>query len=74
MVIVLRTEAMMVGATETDSKGIHAGTLERLENYLDGQQRFQSLAELVFSRYNATFAPKKKYASLLLVDVMEYFD
>ncbi|KAG6617652.1 uncharacterized protein IUM83_02607 [Phytophthora cinnamomi] len=39
-------------------------TLENLENYLDGQQRFQSLAELIATRYNATFAPEKNVPNI----------
>ncbi|GMF43193.1 unnamed protein product [Phytophthora fragariaefolia] len=58
MIIVFRTEAANLDATDAASKGLHAA-LASLENYLDGQQRFQRLAELISSRYNATFAPEK---------------
>ncbi|KAE9314016.1 hypothetical protein PF008_g19584 [Phytophthora fragariae] len=61
IILILRTEADAAGAA---SKDLHAVTLERLENFLDGQQRFQSLAELVFTRYNATFAPEKNVPNI----------
>ncbi|KAE8893669.1 hypothetical protein PF003_g22116 [Phytophthora fragariae] len=61
IILILRTEADAAGAA---SKDLHAITLERLENFLDGQQRFQSLAELVFTRYNATFAPEKNVPNI----------
>ncbi|KAE9004486.1 hypothetical protein PF006_g9507 [Phytophthora fragariae] len=57
----LQTLDVRAGAA---SKDLHAITLERLENFLDGQQRFQSLAELVFTRYNATFAPEKNVPNI----------
>ncbi|GMF31016.1 unnamed protein product [Phytophthora lilii] len=63
MLIHLRTKATELDPNNSASDSLNVATLERLERYLDGQQRFQNLAELILSRYNATFAPEKKYAS-----------
>ncbi|KAF4035477.1 Fungal hypothetical protein [Phytophthora infestans] len=41
-----------------------AATLEQLKNYLEGQQRFQNLAQLILTSYNAAFAPEKSVPNL----------
>jgi hypothetical protein len=61
MIIFLRIKEMGPASADTGPEGLNAATLERLEHYIDGQQRFQNLAQLVLARYNTTFAPEKKY-------------
>ncbi|KAL4133800.1 hypothetical protein PRIC2_004116 [Phytophthora ramorum] len=43
---------------------LNAASLERLEDYLDSHQRFQDLAQLIFTRYSSTFAPEKSIPNL----------
>lgn len=39
-------------------------TLKRLNDYFEFQERFLNLAQFLFSRYNATFAPEKNMLNL----------
>ncbi|KAG7392373.1 hypothetical protein PHYPSEUDO_000781 [Phytophthora pseudosyringae] len=64
MLILLRLNKTELDSTDTAPRGLKAATLERLEDYLEGQQRFQNLAQLIFTRYNATFAPEKNVPTL----------
>ncbi|KAG3068979.1 hypothetical protein PI124_g11735 [Phytophthora idaei] len=64
MVILLRLNGPEVEASNAAPRGLHAATLERLKDYLEGQLLFQNLAQLILTRYNATFAPEKSIPNL----------
>ncbi|KAK1942777.1 Vacuolar fusion protein CCZ1 [Phytophthora citrophthora] len=66
MLILFRLDGTEQDSLSTDAtqKSLKAATLERLEDYLEGQQRFQSLAQLILTRYNAFFAPEKSAPKL----------
>ncbi|ETM55062.1 hypothetical protein L914_01669 [Phytophthora nicotianae] len=64
MVILLRLNGLEVEASNAKPGGLNTTTLEHLKGYLERQRRFQTLAELILARYNATFAPEKSAPSL----------
>jgi hypothetical protein len=61
MIILLRLHKTELDSTGPAPTSLKASMIKCLNDYLEGQQRFQTLAQLVLTRYNATFAPKKKY-------------
>ncbi|KAL3667539.1 hypothetical protein V7S43_007093 [Phytophthora oleae] len=63
MLILFRLDGMELDSLSTQ-RSLKGATLERLEDYLEGQQRFQSLAQLILARYNAFFAPEKNAPNL----------
>ncbi|CAI5744194.1 unnamed protein product [Peronospora destructor] len=58
MVILLRLDETEHDSTGAVPTSLNADTIERLKDYLEEQQRFQTLAQLILSRYTATFAPQ----------------
>ncbi|CAH0482580.1 unnamed protein product [Peronospora belbahrii] len=66
MILLLHLNETKHDSTSAAPTKLQASTIERLEDYLEGQQRFQTLAKFILTRYNATFASKKKHVPRLL--------
>eukprot|EP00644_Phytophthora_capsici_P001121 jgi/Phyca11/556274/estExt2_Genewise1Plus.C_PHYCAscaffold_860001 len=66
MLILFRLDGTELDSLSTDAtqRSLKAATFERLEDYLENQQRFQSLAQLILKRYNTFFAPEKNAPNL----------
>ncbi|KAL4174243.1 hypothetical protein KRP22_006182 [Phytophthora ramorum] len=64
MIILLRMNETKLTPLGAEPGVLNAASLERLEDYLDSHQRFQDLAQLIFTRYSSTFAPEKSIPNL----------
>ncbi|CAH0488138.1 unnamed protein product [Peronospora farinosa] len=64
MIILLRLDATEPESTGAVPTSLNADTMERLKNYLEEQQRFETLAHLILARYTATFAFQKNIPRL----------
>ncbi|RLN86281.1 hypothetical protein BBJ28_00021425 [Nothophytophthora sp. Chile5] len=65
MVLILWSASTHQDLTGSAPEGPTMAILQRLEAHLDKQQQFLMLAQRIFTRYHATFAPDMRYVGAL---------
>uniref|UniRef100_M4B4M8 CCZ1/INTU/HSP4 first Longin domain-containing protein n=1 Tax=Hyaloperonospora arabidopsidis (strain Emoy2) TaxID=559515 RepID=M4B4M8_HYAAE len=61
MITLLGLDEMDLGSASAASSLLQLTTLENFVDYLEDQQRFRNLAQLILTQHEATFAPRKKF-------------